>query len=48
MSQGLAPTIVQGLFNIVRSLPEQGVSVLIVEQFVTHALAVETPAYVRA
>jgi branched-chain amino acid transport system ATP-binding protein len=46
MSQGLAPTIVQGLFNIVRSLPEQGVSVLIVEQFVTHALAVATRAYV--
>jgi branched-chain amino acid transport system ATP-binding protein len=46
MSQGLAPTIVQSLFNIVRSLPEQGVSVLIVEQFVTHALAVATRAYV--
>jgi branched-chain amino acid transport system ATP-binding protein len=46
MSQGLAPTIVQGLFNIVRSLPEQGVSVLIVEQFVTHALAVASRAYV--
>jgi ABC-type multidrug transport system ATPase subunit len=46
MSQGLAPTIVQGLFGIVRSLPEQGVSVLIVEQFVTHALAVATRAYV--
>src|SRR3954453_17889396 len=46
MSQGLAPTIVQGLFTIVRSLPEQGVSVLIVEQFVTHALAVASRAYV--
>jgi branched-chain amino acid transport system ATP-binding protein len=46
MSQGLAPTIVQGLFGIVRSLPEQGVSVLIVEQFVTHALAVASRAYV--
>jgi ABC-type multidrug transport system ATPase subunit len=46
MSQGLAPTVVQGLFNIVRSLPEQGVSVLIVEQFVTHALAVASRAYV--
>jgi branched-chain amino acid transport system ATP-binding protein len=46
MSQGLAPTIVQGLFNIVRSLPEQGVSVLIVEQFVTHALDVASRAYV--
>lgn len=46
MSQGLAPTIVQGLFGIVRSLPEQGVSVLIVEQFVSHALAVASRAYV--
>ena len=46
MSQGLAPTIVQGLFEIVRSLPAQGVSVLIVEQFVTHALAVASRAYV--
>jgi branched-chain amino acid transport system ATP-binding protein len=46
MSQGLAPTIVQSLFNIVRSLPEQGVSVLIVEQFVIHALAVASRAYV--
>src|SRR5260221_10195962 len=46
MSQGLAPTIVQGLFGIIRSLPEQGVSVLIVEQFVTHALAVASRAYV--
>ena len=46
MSQGLAPTIVQDLFSIVRSLPEQGVSVLIVEQFVTHALAVASRAYV--
>ena len=46
MSQGLAPTIVQALFGIVRSLPEQGVSVLIVEQFVTHALAVASRVYV--
>jgi len=46
MSQGLAPTIVQGLFGIVRSLAEQGVSVLIVEQFVTSALAVASRAYV--
>ena len=46
MSQGLAPTIVQALFAIVKTLPEQGVSVLIVEQFVTHALAVASRAYV--
>jgi branched-chain amino acid transport system ATP-binding protein len=46
MSQGLAPKIVQELFEIVRSLPAQGVAVLIVEQFVTHALAVASRAYV--
>ena len=46
LSQGLAPAIVQSLFGIIRSLPEQGVSVLIVEQFVTHALAVASRAYV--
>jgi branched-chain amino acid transport system ATP-binding protein len=46
MSQGLAPTIVHGLFDIVRSLPEQGVSVLIVEQFVADALEVASRAYV--
>src|SRR5260221_11453763 len=46
MSDGLAPTIVQSLFNIGRALPEQGVSVLIVEQFVTHALAVASRASV--
>ncbi len=46
MSQGLAPAIVDGLFELVRSLPAQGVSVLIVEQFVTHALEVASRAYV--
>jgi len=40
MSQGLAPTIVQGLFSIVRSLPEQGVSVLVVEQFARAVLGI--------
>jgi branched-chain amino acid transport system ATP-binding protein len=46
MSQGLAPALVQELFNVVRSLPGQGVSILIVEQFVTHALDVASRAYV--
>jgi branched-chain amino acid transport system ATP-binding protein len=46
MSQGLAPTLVQSLFEIVRSLPQRGVSVLIVEQFVAHALEVASRAYV--
>jgi branched-chain amino acid transport system ATP-binding protein len=46
MSQGLAPAIVKSLFALVRKLPAQGVSVLIVEQFVTHALDVASRAYV--
>jgi branched-chain amino acid transport system ATP-binding protein len=46
MSQGLAPAIVKGLFALIRKLPAQGVSVLIVEQFVTHALEVASRAYV--
>src|SRR5258708_29463103 len=45
MSQGLAPTIVQQLFGIVGSLPEQGVSALIGGQFVTNALHAAAPAY---
>src|SRR3954462_11017322 len=46
MSQGLWPAIVQSLFGIVRSLPEQGVCVLIAMQFVTHARGVAARAYV--
>jgi len=46
MSQGLAPTIVANLFEIVASFPERGVSVLLVEQFVGQALAVASRAYV--
>ncbi len=46
MSQGLAPRIVAGLFEIVARFPEQGVSVLLVEQFVGRALEVAGRAYV--
>jgi len=46
MSQGLAPTLVEGLFEIVSGFPARGVSVLLVEQFVGRALAVATRAYV--
>lgn len=40
MSLGLAPVIVKQLFTFVRTIAEQGVSVLLVEQQVKHALEV--------
>jgi branched-chain amino acid transport system ATP-binding protein len=46
MSQGLAPTVVRRLFDIVRVFREQGIAVLLVEQFVESALTVADRAYV--
>jgi branched-chain amino acid transport system ATP-binding protein len=46
MSQGLAPTIVAQLFELVAGFPQRGTSVLLVEQFVGKALAVASRAYV--
>ena len=46
MSQGLAPTLVAELFEIVAKFPERGLSVLLVEQFVGQALKVAQRAYV--
>jgi ABC-type multidrug transport system ATPase subunit len=46
MSQGLAPTVVRQLFEIVRVFREQGIAVLLVEQFVESALGVADRAYV--
>ena len=46
MSQGLAPTVVAGLFDLVKTFPERGTAVLLVEQFVSKALALATRAYV--
>jgi branched-chain amino acid transport system ATP-binding protein len=46
MSQGLAPTVVRQLFEIIRMLRDEGIAVLIVEQFVESALEVADRAYV--
>jgi branched-chain amino acid transport system ATP-binding protein len=46
MSQGLAPTVVGQLFELVAGFPKRGTSVLLVEQFVGKALEVASRAYV--
>jgi branched-chain amino acid transport system ATP-binding protein len=46
MSQGLAPTVVDDLFEIVAGFPARGLSLLLVEQFVGQALQVASRAYV--
>jgi branched-chain amino acid transport system ATP-binding protein len=46
MSQGLAPTIVRQLFEMLDVLRRQGTAVLLVEQFVESALEVADRAYV--
>jgi len=45
-SQGLAPLIVQQVFDVITSAREQGVSVLLVEQNVRAAIVVADRAYV--
>jgi branched-chain amino acid transport system ATP-binding protein len=45
-SMGLAPVIVQEVFNIIRRLKESGVTLLLVEQFAKSALEVADYAYV--
>jgi len=45
-SQGLAPTVVHQLFEILRVFRDQGIAVLLVEQFVEAALDVADRAYV--
>jgi branched-chain amino acid transport system ATP-binding protein len=44
LSMGLAPLIVAELYELVGSLARQGITVLLVEQFVTTALTVATDA----
>src|SRR6266849_1293367 len=46
MSQGLAPAIVDRLFEIVKTFRDHGTALVLVEQFVTRALAVADRAYV--
>ena len=40
LSMGLAPLIVEGLYDTVAEIAEQGVSILVVEQFASSALRV--------
>ncbi len=40
LSMGLAPLIVEELYGIVRQLAEEGISILVIEQFARTALAV--------
>ncbi len=40
LSMGLAPLIVEDLYNVVRQLAAEGVSILVIEQFARTALAV--------
>ena len=46
MSQGLAPSVVQRLFEWIRTLKNEGIAVLLVEQFVDSALGVADRAYI--
>ncbi|TMD91089.1 MAG: ATP-binding cassette domain-containing protein [Chloroflexi bacterium] len=46
MSQGLAPTIVRQLFEMLSVLRSKGIAVLLVEQFVESALEVADRAYI--
>jgi branched-chain amino acid transport system ATP-binding protein len=48
ISMGLAPIIVQGLYDLVRQLAEEGITILLVEQFANTALAVADFAAVMA
>lgn len=45
-SMGLAPMLVQEIFNIIKKINEQGVTILLVEQNANQALSISNRAYV--
>ena len=45
-SLGLAPVIVENVFDVIRQINQQGMTILLVEQNVNHALNLSTRAYV--
>jgi len=45
-SYGLAPILLLELFRVIKSLREQGLTVLLIEQNVRHALEIADRAYV--
>ena len=45
-SLGLAPLVVKDIFNIIRTINEQGITVLLIEQNANHALKIADRAYV--
>ena len=48
LSMGLAPLIVDDLFAHVAAMRERGMTIVLVEQFMTHALALADVCYVLA
>ncbi len=46
LSMGLAPLIVEDLFESVAAMRERGVTIILVEQFLSHALALADVCYV--
>ncbi len=48
LSMGLAPLIVDSLFENVAAMRDRGITVVLVEQFMTHALALADVCYVIA
>ncbi len=46
LSYGLAPVLVTEIFRVIRGLREQGITVLLIEQDVTHSMQIADRAYV--